>query len=286
MPWLLTEDVAVQESAAMGLAIACGQSPSTARAVLGQLSEWIEDDETRPRLIFASALIYAWLGIDTPGEFINGIHRLVNSRDVWVLRVDVRSATLSHTGLWRLSAVRFAFQRFLQLGNFKPDDYVALLGRILEWAQSNSTIQRRIARDVFIDTMLTDDALPVKTWEDREEEFLPAWPILLRIIERSQQTASLAARLFEYAAASKSAWIACLGGLKRMIIFAGNRSSARPFVKTLILNILTQGRRPEVGRLLKERLVHWAQSSDVGTAARPAPYSKNLVIWLRDRGLL
>jgi hypothetical protein len=284
MPWILTEDIAVQESAAMSLAMASGQSPSTARAVLERLAKWVEDDAARPRLLFASAIIYAWLGMDTPQEFITGMDRLVKSRDAWVLRVHGRTGILTDTGTARLSAIRFAFQRFLQLGSFEPINYVALLRKILDWVQSSSHVQRRIAREVFVDMMLVDEALEISSWKEREDDSVSAWPILLGIMQRSDETPLLAARLFEQAAAVRGTWWVSIGGVKRMIIFAGQHPEARSSLKDFIYNILVNGKQPEIGKELKRRLVHWAKTTR--TATHPAPYSRQLVVWLHDSNLL
>jgi hypothetical protein len=284
MPWILKEDILLQEAAAMSLAMAAGRSSSTARSVLARLEGWVEDDNTRPRVLFASAIIYAWLGMDNPQEFIRGMDRLVKSRDVWVLDVQGRSATLTDTRHWRLSAVRFAFQRFLQLGNFEPADYVALLRKMLEWIEGRSRIQRRITRETFVDMMLVDEAIEIGSWNDQDESPAPSWPILLRIMQCSDRTPRLAAHLFEHTEPARGTWLASLAGIKRLVIFAGKQTEARPALQDFLYAIFRYGEHLEVKKQLERRLYHWARTCE--SASHPAPYSKHLLVWLYDKDQL
>lgn len=305
--WAKNEHFALQESAAMSLAMACSQSPSTMQATRKLLKKWrriseknrqvkIENlDGDKLELFFASAIVYAWLGIDSPQEFIKGIRELVSSRDILFYReTDIRlteTATLrvrtkeGDTVAWRLNTVRFACQRFLQLSELEPSDDLMLLGQMLKWTKSNSYIQRLIGRIVFVDLILVEEAPNVMAWEEQEREFAPTrWPVLLRIMQRTKQAPVIAARLFEETTDSRKTQLAAWAGLKGMIIFAGKEPEARPLLKRFIYTLIANSKRSTVVNELKHRLRHWAKTSN--SAAKPAPYSKNLLVWLYDNHLL
>lgn len=279
--WAVTGDIAVQESAAISLAVA---RRYTGPAVVDRwLDDWAASD--RPRLIFASAIAYAWLGMDQPGLFINGIDKLTRSSNAWVIigvTGDSQVVVQHHNDLqWRVSAVRFAFSRHLQVAKFGAADYAALLGRIYTWSVSSEKYLRRIGRDIFVDILHTDESDP----QPISDAAAKGWPLLLRIIQRSEAAAIPAAGLFAEVLGSEAS-LEGRKSLKNLVRFVGEVPDARPMLQALLLTIYTSNRpvQQDAAHLITERLLEWARTVDI--AQYPAPYSRSLLGWLHKQSLV
>lgn len=285
-PWILTGNIIFQESAAMTYAIEFGESSSAARAIRNTLEHRIENDETRPRYLFAAAIIYAWIGMDAPKEFISGINKLIKTRDVWVLiftqgNTDGETVAVANTQQWRQSAIRFAFQRFLQLGNFTPADYKDLFGQMLTWAESGNRISRLIARQVFLDMMFTNQVLPADSWQ-KDDVIVNTWPVFLRILCDNSEVLPIAADLFFYVTGARRTWRTSMEGIKKMIVFAHKQPEASIVIETLIAEIIQK--YPDSGFLVKQQLIHWAKGKKSDSAL--VQHSRRLVVSLRNSKLI
>jgi len=275
MPWLETGHYMPQEMAAIALRAASRGSESASRALLKQLESWNANDNIRPRLIFASALIFAWLSIDKPREFIRGMSRLVNGPHAWVLTVRGTAdgqITEAEVVDERLNAVRLAFLRALQMSDFSPDDYEALFREIWQWSKSTATTPRRIAREVFVDLMLHDVAPPEPTALDPADSPPEACPILLHIITHNPKVVPAAAVLLGQTMTPRSTSQFSLIGIERMIEYAAQLES-QPLERLLQRLCTHYGRESIQTRLLKQELVRCGERRN-GNARATGYYRK------------
>jgi hypothetical protein len=305
-PWLESGLIMPQQSAAMSLAFASSRDRNVALSVLQQMKSWERDENTRRRLIYASALIYAWLGVDQPDMFINGMRRLVRGRNALVLLV--RSKTIVEIDPQtqveltevdvvdkRTQGVVIAFRSALLLGHFDHTNYEQLFDMLCEWSISEFDAPRRIARAVFVDMMQLHKFLENARapGDSATEPGAAHVPLLLYILWNHPEVMPRVGQLFIYAASTRRATRDSLQGLKRMIFAAGQVRAARPALKEFVRIILVRKPTSDVTYMLRQTLYEWAinvkEAREQGIPdedMEDPPYSQQLVKWLYKNNLL
>lgn len=269
-----------QETAALSLWAATGKEPTLADGLLRKLEVW-----TEPRRIFASALIYAWLGVDRPARFIEGMRRLVKEPTAWVLLVQGRTAQEVDA---QLSAVRWAFRSYLRLARYSAADAAALFTMLGEWSESRSgAAARQVAAEVFCDMMSFNEAVDVRLLEGQPEPERVVMPILLRMLSRYPELTPWAADMLCFVAMLSERSFRGREGLRRMLRCAQSNQQARPALYALAAEVLR--RKPAPAAVYFERWLrgfYLELSRPDARAADLAYYSRDLLRDLMRAGLV
>jgi len=290
--WLMDEFFLPQENGAIAIRFAAQEDTGAARQWLRRLKEWTRDKDKRPRLIFASALIYAWLSIHDPEGFIEGMDQLVAGSDAWVLTVRTRDDQMTIEGReQRQPALRIAFVRAMQLGGFKTrEHYECLFKQLAAWCKSSRRDPRRLARHVTI-ILMTNYQLAGANWEgstitsgDRAGERLFV-PIMLEILHKYEDMINYAAMLIGQAMISLRAHRDCRAAIQELLAFATNQEAYRASLELLLVRLcemhaLSSDHQRE---LLREWLKAWVQRNEDQQQSR---YGKEVARLLRGKGLI